>query len=172
MSKPIFITGVAGTGKSAFLDELAKRGYKTIDIDHIKDAKSFYRSSDNSPITHEQLQDIDDWTKHVYGEWNIKYLKSFLSDNQVEFFGGYNPGQSDIYGLAQRTFMLTANPDLLDDRLKQRTEGVGTTVEQRSRTREQKDSREKDILNAGAIPFSTIGETEINVTRFLKELEG
>ncbi|MFB7719185.1 AAA family ATPase [Nocardia sp. NPDC056100] len=99
--KRVLITGMSGVGKSALLDELAARGYSTVDTDY------------------------GDYHRVVDGErlWREDRIDALLSrdDARVLFVQGTTRNQTVFYPRFDHIVLLSAPAEVLVERLMSRT---------------------------------------------------
>jgi shikimate kinase len=102
--KRVLITGMAGTGKSSLLHELAARGYRTVDTDY------------------------GDYFQTIGGEllWREDRISTLLSSAPDEFPGvlfvqGTTRNQVLFYPRFHHIILLSAPPEILAERLATRT---------------------------------------------------
>jgi len=101
--KRVLITGMSGTGKSTLLDELAARGYRTVDTDY------------------------GDYYEVVDGErlWRPERVEELLNDvptdaADVLFVQGTTRNQGAFYPMFDHVVLLSAPVEVLIDRLTNR----------------------------------------------------
>ena len=110
MSK-ILVTGMSGSGKSASLRELGRRGYRVVDTDELGWRE--YRPY-QSPI--------DELHRGEF-HWVDDRMTALLAseDDRPLFVGGGVRNQSDYYDRFDAVVLLSAPVDLLLDRVARRT---------------------------------------------------
>jgi shikimate kinase len=101
----VLVTGMSGTGKSAALDELAKRGFRTVDTD---------------------LPGWSDWHEaDGRGEWlwredRIAELLATEHD-RVQYVSGCVPNQGRFYDRFDAIVLLSAPAEVILERIEHRT---------------------------------------------------
>lgn len=111
--KRVLITGMSGVGKSSVIDELARRGYKAIDID--QPAWSEYRHLD--PENDKHQEDDAEWL------WKEDLVGELLAteDADMLFVGGCAANQGRFYPALDHVVLLTAAEPVMIERLATRT---------------------------------------------------
>jgi dephospho-CoA kinase len=126
----VFVTGMSGTGKSAALGELARRGYRTVDTDY---------GGFSEEAGGEQL-------------WREERIAALLDDNPdgVLFLSGCVANQGAFYPRFDAVVLLSAPADVLLERIGARTTNpFGKTQADRKRILEDLATVEP-LLRAGA----------------------
>lgn len=156
MQSKIFITGVAGSGKSTISRALISLGYKAYDIEADEYGLFMMIRKD----TGERYTDYDntDLDKVANARWvcDINKLKEFLL-KQVEdlaFYCGISDDNIEIMSLFDMSILLKVNPNILDQRLLKRegTDDFANTAAGRQRVLGWKDEFEDRMIKAGMIP--------------------
>ena len=109
--KRVLITGMSGTGKSSLLDELAARGYRTVDTDY----GGYFQVIDGER------------------RWREDRISALLSSAPDEFPGvlfvqGTTRNQVLFYPCFDRIVLLSAPPEVLAERLAALKEAGVTTL--------------------------------------------
>lgn len=109
----ILLTGISGTGKSTVIQELAARGYDTVDADEAG-------LSEVVPAPDDELTGIGpglDWV------WNEARIQQVLDTERgdILFVSGCSPNQGKFYPRFDLIVLLTAPPDVIVERLATRT---------------------------------------------------
>lgn len=119
-----FITGISGSGKSAIVDELTKRGYTTYDADK---GLSKWQNNETGYVHPKSSVKPEARTADFLqkNSWNIprQDLELFMQDhaNQTVFICGFAENEEDIKDLFTARFALIIDPETLVHRLKTRT---------------------------------------------------
>jgi broad-specificity NMP kinase len=134
MKKSIFITGVAGSGKSSICKQLNILDYEAYDIEDIvgmfkmirKDTGDDYEDYDNADIG-----------KIKNADWicNKEKLKELVERQKKEkaFYCGIASNNDEIVSLFDKIILLRATPEVIHKRLSSRegTDDMGNTNESR-----------------------------------------
>jgi len=109
----VLITGMSGTGKSTVIAELARRGYRTVDLD----AAPY---SELVPAAEGEITGVGggmDWV------WNGDRVTEVLdtAGDELLFLSGCSPNQGQFADRLDHVILLTAPPDIIRDRLATRT---------------------------------------------------
>ncbi len=171
----IFITGVAGSGKTIMSKALNELGYKAYDIEDDsyglfmmirKDTGERYVDYDNS--------DLD---KVNNSRWvcDIDKLKEFL-DKQTEdivFYCGIASNNAEVMSFFDTSILLRTTPDILDKRLKTRegTDDFANTKAGRERVLSWKDEFEERMIKSGMIPIDANPDSKEVAEAILKIIQ-
>jgi len=116
----VFVTGMSGTGKSAALAELARRGHRVVDTDHGGYAEEV------------QSSDVGGW-EQVWREDRIGALLDG-SDRGMLFISGCVSNQGKFYPRFDAVVLLTAPADVILERVSGReTNAFGNRDVERDR---------------------------------------
>jgi broad-specificity NMP kinase len=151
----IFVTGVAGSGKSALCRELNNRRVKALDIEKVKGLFQMVNIKTGKPVGR---IDVNDPTVMKQHEWacNQEKLQEILEENRAEnvYYCGTGANISSIVKFFDKTFLLLTNEKTLKERLTNRTpNGFGKTPEAQEWIFTWKEEMEQNLLNVGAIPI-------------------
>jgi shikimate kinase len=104
----VLVTGMSGTGKTTVLDELRRRGHRTLDTDY------------------------DGWVL-ADGKWDEPRITAFLRDHGDVFVAGTVENQGRFRGCFDHVVLLSAPLPVLLERVSSRTNNpYGKTPEQRA----------------------------------------
>jgi shikimate kinase len=127
--KRILITGMSGTGKSAVVVELMRRGYRAVDLD----TPEWSHWIDAAPGDDLTPGDGKDW---VWQEDRVRELL-LRSDGDDLFVSGCAENMGKLFDVIDTIVLLSAPLDTLMDRLAARTaEGYGHTADERRKVAE------------------------------------
>ena len=149
MKKSIFITGVAGSGKTTISRALTTMGYKALDIE--TDEHGLFRmvrKDTGGPYTDYDNADIE---KVNNASWlcDISKLKELLNSQKEEIDLCWGIGNNeDIMSLFDVSILLRASPDTINKRLTTRegTDDFANTEEGRQRVLSWKDEFEERMI--------------------------
>lgn len=116
----VLVTGMSGTGKSAALDELARRGHRVVDTD------------DPGWLLE---QDGADGPEPL---WDLDRVRALLAGHREGhlFVAGCVANQGALYGLFDRVVLLTAPLEVVLARVADRSNPFGATWQDRVKIRE------------------------------------
>lgn len=158
--KKVFVTGIAGTGKSTLANHLTERGFNTIDIDHVQDLcawvnketgeKGYVSSPDN------QFIDEHDW------RCDMNMLQKLMDEYEDRVFVFGSVGDNgEFIPLFDTVVLLQCEPETMIHRLQTRDTNVfGKEKEVQERMLEWRKRFDALMLEAGAIPISTEADVE------------
>lgn len=116
----IYITGVAGTGKSTLREELERRGYLARDADEGFCAW-FDRHGNRVPTVPLQLRTPEWYASH---SWRLlpERVREFAAagEGRLAFLLGLSANANELAAHFEAAFFLTADPDLILERLQVR----------------------------------------------------
>lgn len=153
MPASIFITGIAGSGKTSASNELAKRGYKAYNIE---EAEGLFEMRDKR--TGKSFEDYDnyDFEKVKYHDWvcNKDKLQKLAESNKegISYYCGIASNTDEILPLFDRVIVLQANPEAIRKRLiGRKNNNFGKIVGVREMVLDGKEPFEKHMKEKGAI---------------------
>jgi len=165
MNKSIFITGVAGSGKSSICKELNRLGYEAYDIEELEGMFKMVRKD-----TREGFEDYDnaDIEKVKNADWicDKNKLEELLQkqNTRIVFYCGGASNYNEIIPLFDQTILLKVSPEVVRKRLKSRegTDDMGNTAENREWVLSWKDWWENQMIEQGALVVDADGSpTEV-----------
>jgi dephospho-CoA kinase len=152
-----YITGVSGTGKSALVKELEKRGIRAFDIDevpelcHWKNKLTSEKAKYQSGIGQDWIE-AHDW---LCDKEKLKGLLDARGENTV-IVAGIASNQDEYFDLFDKIFLLYCSEETFLHRLSTREENefAREKSEQKQVLSWYKDFEDK-MLKKGAIPINT-----------------
>jgi dephospho-CoA kinase len=134
--KRVLITGMSGVGKSSLLDELAARGYRTVDTDY------------------------GDYHETVDGEWLWREdrIDALLSEEGMGllFVQGTTRNQVQFYSRFDHIVLLSAPAEILVERLTRRTNNpYGKDPNDVAETREYLETVEPLLRESATLEVAT-----------------
>jgi broad-specificity NMP kinase len=155
----IYITGISGTGKSAIVKELKKKGVFAFDIEEIKglcfwtDKKTGKKAKDYSPS--KSWLEKHDWI------CDTKKLKKILKSNKkVLIATGITGNQDEYLNMFDKIFLLQSPPHILEKRMSARHKkpgenNFGQYKDERNFALSQLKKFNTKMINKGAIPINS-----------------
>lgn len=122
----IYITGIAGSGKSTVLNEIARRGYEVHDADeHLsfwshKISGTKIDASDHTLMTDPEFFEEHDWYIDKHGVASL--AKQAKKADKTIFICGSVVNEEDVWNFFDKVFCLHVDNESLTDRLLNRTE--------------------------------------------------
>lgn len=161
MKKSIFVTGVAGSGKSSISKELNRLGYKAYDIEELEGMFRMVRKD-----TREDFVDYDnaDIEKVKNADWicDKNKLEELLQkqNNRIVFCCGIASNNNEIIPLFDQMILLKPSPAIVRKRLSSRegTDDMGNTAENREWVLSGKDWLENQLIEQGAVIVNADGK--------------
>ncbi len=155
MKKSIYITGIAGSGKSTISKALKALGYETYDIEDDRYGLFIMVRKD----TGERYMDYDntDLNEVNNARWvcDKDKLKNLVNNqvNDLAFYCGIASDNVDLMPLFDLSILLQTKPEVLDRRLLSRegTDNYGNTEAGRLRILSHKEESEKKFIKAGMV---------------------
>lgn len=164
MKKSIFVTGVAGSGKSTVSQELNKLGYKAYDIeDDVYGLFVMVRKDTGEPYTDYDNSDI---AKVNNARWvcDLDKLKALIDtqNEDMAFYCGIAHDNKKLIPLFSKSILLQVSPEVLDSRLLTRegTDNFANTKAGRERVLSWKDEFEQKMIQAGMLPINADSSAE------------
>lgn len=154
MRKTIFITGVAGSGKSSMSKELNRLGYQAYDIEELDGMFKMVRKDTGEDFVDYDNADINK-VKNAHWICDIDKLKELLrkQNDEVVLYCGVASNNSEIIPFFDQTILLKANAEVVRKRLSIRegTDDMGNTSENREWVLSWKDWWEDQMIECGAL---------------------
>ena len=162
MKKSVFVTGLAGSGKSTICQKLGEMGYKSYDIEKIK---GLFKMVDKETGEVIEGYDNDDLKKVKKGKWicDKEKLQEIMNSekSEIAFYCGNASNYDDIISLFNKVVLLLVSPEVMGQRLSTRKRGgFGRTKEVQDWVMTWKDWWENDIRERGVITINADGSLE------------
>lgn len=128
--KPILITGAAGSGKSYLHQWLLGEGIKSVDMDTVP-GLCYWSDLHGNKVAYPNNANHS-WLAHHQYHWDKSVLKDYISSSESEvFFGLSNDNAADFSELFSKIVYLQVPTEIIEQRLRNRDNPHGSTVEQR-----------------------------------------
>lgn len=122
----IYLTGIAGSGKSTALNELQRRGYEVYDADeHLsywshKSTGAKVDASDHTLTTDPEFFERHDW--YIDKEGVADLAEKAHERNKTIFICGSVVNENEVWGYFDRVICLHVDNEILAERLRNRIE--------------------------------------------------
>jgi len=152
MGKSIFVTGVAGCGKSALSAELQSRGVNSFDIEKVPGLFSMTHKETSKVADHYVGSDLNEMRQY---NWlcDIDVLKKLIKMNKSAdaYYCGIGSNIEEMVVLFDKTFLLVADNEETKKRLTNRTSNrFARTLETQLWVLTWKQDLEDKIMSLGA----------------------
>ncbi len=152
--KKIYITGVAGTGKTTVSEELQKRGFYTISIDETDGLCSWVDRETKEKVESKAELTREFTSKH---QWvcDAAYLRELMDvDEEIVFVLGITSNQSEYIDVFDIVLLLQCKPEVFLERLKNRTNNTfGKDKAIRDHMLDWYEGFETGLIAKGAVPI-------------------
>jgi broad-specificity NMP kinase len=152
--KKIYITGIAGTGKTTVSEELQKRGFNAISIDETDGLCSWVDRETKEKVQGKAELTREFTSKH---QWvcDADYLRKLMDvDEETVFVLGVTSNQSEYIDVFDTVLLLQCKPEVFLERLKNRTNNTfGKDKAIRDHMLDWYESFETRLIAKGAIPI-------------------
>ena len=163
----VFVTASSGVGKSAVIDELAKRGLTALDADD--------RTLNLTRLEVKETGEPVDWPKgyvdwHYYS-WNAseERLTQLLENDETVFLGGLLGNQEELYHYFDKLIALTINPEEHLRRLHSRPKrDVGDDEKNIQRRLDKYGEHMAKFITSGFITVDNSGPVERTVDEIVR----
>lgn len=163
MTARVLITGLSGTGKSTVTAELARRGYRAVDLD----AQEF---SELVPAADGELTGVGGGMDWVWNAEKVAALLDSAGDTPL-FVSGCSPNQGMFRERFDRVVLLTAPKDVVRARLATRTgNDFGKAPDELDRALALIDEIEPLLRRSADAVVDTTGSLEMTVSRVLDSI--
>jgi shikimate kinase len=157
----VLLTGMSGTGKSAVIVELHRRGYRAFDLD----TPEWSHWVDAAPDDALTPGDGQDW---VWQEGRVRQLLS-RNESDVLFVSGCAENMANLFDVIETIILLSAPLDVLMDRLATRTaEGYGHTAEERHKIAKLVETIEPLLRRSAHFEIDTTRPVEETASEILR----
>lgn len=155
--KVILVTGVSGVGKSALSLKLSEKGYTAYDAEEIEE---LFRMFDKNTGEEMLAWDNDDpeVVKRMNWVCDVQKLKAHIANQKSDFifYCGASSNNTEIIPLFDTVVLLTADEQILRERLSSRTSNnFGKVKEVQDMVIGWKNWFENETVDRGAITIDT-----------------
>jgi len=167
----VFITGSSGTGKSAVIHELARRGFTAYDTDDIPSATALIHTPTGKVVAWPTDGHAMDWKDTYAWNWQEPTLSELLGSNDTVFIGAIVGNWREYLKRFDHVIALTVSPKEQARRLKSCTthEFGNSDAEIAVRVANQQKTLQK-FIDAGAIVVENHNEINETVDTIIKIL--
>ncbi len=161
--KKIYITGVAGTGKSTVAREFKDREIDVFDVDNIKGLCS-WRNKHTLQKTDYHSGASREWLDAHEWICDIEKLKTMMNvGKDVVVVVGVPTNQSEMLPLFDKVFLLQCSESVLVPRLTNRVgiDEFGKTPDEQKLVLDSRQDFEKEMIAKGAISINGEDSTEV-----------
>jgi dephospho-CoA kinase len=140
----VLLTGMSGTGKSTVLDELDRRGHRTLDTDY------------------------GGWIR-ADSRWNEPGMSRFLDEHPDVFVAGTVENQGEFYDRFDHVVVLVAPVEVIIARVAARANNpYGRTLDEQDEIRSYQQTVEPLLRQGATVEFDT---TRLSAAELADELE-
>lgn len=171
----IFITGVAGSGKSAVRKELVARGFEAYDTDN--DGMTAWVNKETGEEVNQPKEEWGSRTAEWYShhEWVVSLLrvKDLIERSRTSniFLCGTGSNRAEIIKLADMTLSLSVDEETLKDRIATRKNSFGKQAHELKNILEWRADVTELVEAAGAVIVDTNRPLTEVVDEILKRVE-
>lgn len=163
MKKSVFITGIAGTGKTSIIIFLKQQGYIAYGIEDLNGICRMINRETGETITHEIGSNLDAFKKY---DWicDIKAVQDLMQKNRdgLIFYSGTAANVDDLLPLFDQVFLLQADKKELSRRLTERVNNsFGRSKVVQDWLFDQQAEWDKALIQKGAIPIDATQDIKI-----------
>lgn len=166
--KRILLTGISGVGKSTVTDELARRGYKAVDLDSDAFSEWVEVSGEFEEAAGSPVETSRDWV------WREDRVGELLSTEHTEvlFVSGCAANMSKFLPQFNHVILLASPADLLVERLRTRTNNAyGKHSDEVTRVLSLKESVEPLLRNVAEQEIDTSAPLDDVVMMVLQHVQ-
>jgi broad-specificity NMP kinase len=170
----IYVTGIAGTGKSTVRGELDHRGYEAHEVDG-EFADFFHTETGERSTSHTLVERTPEWRKYhdwIFMEEPLKKLQQH-AQNRLVFLCGMTYDEKSYWNIFEKTFALVLNNETLEQRLRGRTGNAwGKSPHELAETLALNEAQNEEYRRLGAIIIDATKPPNEVVEEILQALPG
>lgn len=175
MKKAVFVTGIAGSGKTTLSKSLRDLGYESYDIEN--DEFGLFKMFRKD--TGERFVDYDnsdpEKTKNALWLCDIEKLKELIKNQKenIAFYCGNSSNNGELIPLFNYSAVLVVRPEILEKRLLSRegTDDYGNSKVGRERILNRKSEFEEKMVKAGMAPIIADADSNEVALNLIKLVE-
>ena len=162
----VFITGVAGTGKSTISKELNKRGVFSIDFSDHPEFRYWRDRTTKQKVEYAAANDKT-WFDRNESVCDFDKLKEVLDQHENIVITGVATGTEHL-SLFDKVLLLQSSPETIIHRLETRDRVFGKTKAEQDHVLEWQKEFDPELLAHGAISINTEESLSVVVDKVLK----
>lgn len=166
----IFVTGMAGSGKSTVAQQIKKQGFMAIDVDEVDDLCNWVNLESGKKLEKYNTANVNDEFMEAYDyRCDMDLLKRMMGDsNEPIFVFGCVGNNSSFLPLFDKVLLLQCTPEMMIERLNSRDTNVfGKDTEVQKRILDWKKTFDQLMIEAGANVINTDQPLEAVVNKVL-----
>ena len=175
MSKKIYITGVAATGKSTLTKEFRKRNIFAIAVDEVPGLCFWVNRKTQKRVTIDKYQGSREWLEAHEWTCDVPKLKRLLAPEAGLIIAtGVLANQDEFLGLFDRFFLLKFDPSVMLQRIENRNQEApgqfGWHLEERELLLRVYQDLENKWIGQGAVPIDANNPIDAVADKILSEI--
>ncbi len=161
----VFITGVAGTGKSTIAKALNEQGHITVDFSDYPKLRYWRHKRTKEKSEYSPENDVSWFDEHEC-VCDVDELKKLFTQHKDIVVTGVSTG-TEALNLFDKVILLQSSPETIRHRMETRDRIFGKKKEEQDNVIEWRKTFDPMILSHGAIPISSEGTLEEVVAKII-----